>query len=75
MLHDHALAAARYPETGSARRLWALALAGTQWLQRDRGQRIPAAVVRFYTRVFPRAFRRVAGIARDLQRPLRLRGR
>jgi uncharacterized membrane protein SpoIIM required for sporulation len=60
VLHDHALAAARYPDTGSARRLWALALAGTQWLQRDRGQRIPGLWA-FYARVFPRAFRRIAG--------------
>jgi uncharacterized membrane protein SpoIIM required for sporulation len=56
VLHDHALAAARYPDTGSARRLWALALAGTRWLQRDPGRRIPG-----YTRVFPAAFRRIAG--------------
>lgn len=60
VLHDHALAAARYPETGSARRLWTLALAGTQWLQRDRGRHIPG-VWAFYTRVFPGAFRRIAG--------------
>jgi uncharacterized membrane protein SpoIIM required for sporulation len=60
VLHDHALAAARYPDTGSARRLWALALAGTQWLQRDRGQPVPGLWA-FYARVFPRAFRRIAG--------------
>src|SRR5688500_17070292 len=50
VLHDHALAAARYPDTGSARRLLALALAGTQWLQRDRGQRVPGPWA-FYSRV------------------------
>jgi uncharacterized membrane protein SpoIIM required for sporulation len=55
VLHDHALAAARYPGTGSARRLWRLALDGTQWLQRDRGTHV--GVVRFFTRSFPRAFR------------------
>ncbi|MET0553448.1 MAG: stage II sporulation protein M [Vicinamibacteria bacterium] len=60
VLHDHALAAARYPDTGSARRLWALALAGTQWLQRDRGRRLPGPWA-FYARVFPAAFRRIAG--------------
>jgi uncharacterized membrane protein SpoIIM required for sporulation len=60
VLHDHALAAARYPETGSARRLWALALAGTRWLQRDRGLPIPGLWA-FYGRVFPRAVRRIAG--------------
>jgi uncharacterized membrane protein SpoIIM required for sporulation len=59
VLHDHALAAARYPDTGSARRLWRLALEGTQWLQRDRGTR-PTGVRRFFTRVFPRAMRRLA---------------
>lgn len=58
VLHDHALAAARYPDTGSARRLWRLALEGTQWLQRDRGVRT-ASVWGFFTRVFPRAFRRL----------------
>lgn len=56
VLHDHALAAARYPDTGSARRLWRLALEGTQWLQRDRGTRT-ASVLGFFTRVFPRAMR------------------
>jgi uncharacterized membrane protein SpoIIM required for sporulation len=60
VLHDHALAAARYPDTGAARRLWTLTLAGTSWLQRDRGRRIPG-VWAFYSRVFPRAFRRIAG--------------
>lgn len=55
VLHDHALAAARYPDTGSARRLWRLALEGTQWLQRDRGRGVGAWG--FFTRAFPRAFR------------------
>jgi uncharacterized membrane protein SpoIIM required for sporulation len=58
VLHDHALAAARYPDTGSARRLWRLALEGTQWLQRDRGTRT-TGVLRFFARVFPRAMRRL----------------
>ncbi len=60
ILHDHALAAARYPQTGSARRLWTLALEGTQWLQRDRGRRVPGPWA-FYTRIFPRAMRRISG--------------
>lgn len=60
VLHDHALASARYPETGSARRLWSLALAGTQWLQRDGGRRVPGLFA-FYLRVFPRALRAIAG--------------
>jgi len=58
VLHDHALAAARYPETGSARRQWRLALEGTQWLQRDRGTG-RVSVLRFFTRSFPRAMRRL----------------
>jgi uncharacterized membrane protein SpoIIM required for sporulation len=58
VLHDHALAAARYPDTGSARRLWRLALEGTQWLQRDRSAR-PAGIWGFFTRAFPRAIRRL----------------
>jgi len=56
VLHDHALAAARYPDTGSARRLWRLALEGTQWLQRDRGPRT-VGVWGFFTRVVPLALR------------------
>lgn len=59
VLHDHALASARYPETGSARRLWRLALEGTQWLQRDRGSRL--GLWGFYTRAFPRAMRALGG--------------
>jgi uncharacterized membrane protein SpoIIM required for sporulation len=58
VLHDHALAAARYPDTGSARRLWRLALEGTQWLQRDRARRT-TSVLGFFIRVFPRAMRRL----------------
>lgn len=57
VLHDHALVRARYPETGSARRLQRLALEGTHWLQWDRADRIPGLVT-FLFRTFPRAFRR-----------------
>jgi uncharacterized membrane protein SpoIIM required for sporulation len=58
VLHDHALAASRYPDTGSARRLWRLALEGTQWLQRDRPTRT-TSIFGFFARAFPRAMRRL----------------
>jgi uncharacterized membrane protein SpoIIM required for sporulation len=57
VLHDHALAAARYPQTSTARRLRRLALEGTHWLQQDDGQG-RAGLARFFFRTFPRAFRR-----------------
>jgi len=57
VLHDHALAAARFPGTAAARRLSALALAGTHCLQRD--ERRPTGGLRaFVSRTFPLAFRR-----------------
>ena len=56
VLHDHALAAARFPGTGAARRLRALALQGTHWLHEDRGDRVPGPR-RFFASTFPRAFR------------------
>ena len=56
VLHDHALAAARYPQTSTARRLRRLALEGTHWLQQDGGR--PGGLSRFFFRTFPRAFRR-----------------
>jgi uncharacterized membrane protein SpoIIM required for sporulation len=56
VLHDHALAAARYPETGAARRLSALALAGTHRLTRQ--QPAKGGLLFFLGRTFPRAFRR-----------------
>jgi uncharacterized membrane protein SpoIIM required for sporulation len=56
VLHDHALAAARYPETGAARRLAALALEGTHRLTRQPPSR--GGLLRFLGRTFPRAFRR-----------------
>jgi len=56
ILHDHALAAARFPGTGVARRLQRLALEGTHWLRQDRGDRLPGPA-RFLGVVFPRAFR------------------
>lgn len=59
LLHDHALAAARYPGTSIARRLERLVLAGTHYLQRDKGERLPGPI-RFTTEVFPAAVHRVA---------------
>jgi uncharacterized membrane protein SpoIIM required for sporulation len=57
VLHDHALAGARYPRTAVAHRLERLALAGTHLLQRDPA--IDAPSLRgFLGRTFPRAFRR-----------------
>jgi uncharacterized membrane protein SpoIIM required for sporulation len=56
VLHDHALAATRFPETGVARRLARLAVEGTHALQRDQGDR---AARRFFSRRFPLAVRRL----------------
>jgi uncharacterized membrane protein SpoIIM required for sporulation len=56
VLHDHALASARFPGTGAARRLHQLCLAGTHFLQWESGgDRFSLA--RFLRRDFPRAFR------------------
>lgn len=59
LLHDHALAAARYPGTAAARRLARLVLAGTHYLQRDTGEHLPG-VGRFFLRDFPAAMRRLS---------------
>ncbi len=56
VLHDHALAAARFPGTAAARRLQALALAGTRRLTGE-GRRRPGTVA-FFARTFPAAFQR-----------------
>src|SRR6185436_18975737 len=56
VLHDHALAGARYPQTSTARRLRRLALDGTHWLQWEPGQ--GQGLLRFFVRTFPLAFRR-----------------
>ncbi|MCP4654805.1 MAG: stage II sporulation protein M [bacterium] len=58
LLHDHALAAARFPGTALARRLQRLVLEGTHWLQRDTGEHLPS-LGRFVTRTFPGAIRRI----------------
>jgi len=56
VLHDHALATARFAGTGAARRLSRLSLAGTRFLYRDREER-GSGFVRFWVRTFPLAFR------------------
>ncbi len=58
LLHDHALAAARFPGTAVARRLRQLVLEGTHWLQRDTGEHLPTPA-RFASRTFPLACRRL----------------
>lgn len=57
VLHDHALAASRYPATGAARRLRRLALDGTHWLQWDRAPR-RGGLLFFVRSTFPAVFRR-----------------
>jgi len=65
VLHDHALSAARYPGTAAARRLRELAVDGTRALVGGRAEG-SGGLVAFFTRTFPRAFRRqlpLTGIA------------
>jgi uncharacterized membrane protein SpoIIM required for sporulation len=57
ILHDHALAGARYAGTAAAERLRSLALAGTHGLLEGR-QEEKGGLFTFFTRTFPRAFRR-----------------
>ena len=67
VLHDHALAAARYPGTAAAQRLADLALEGTRRLTRQSGGR--TSLVGFLTATFPAAFRRqlpLLGVAAGL---------
>ncbi|HYX24761.1 MAG TPA: stage II sporulation protein M [Thermoanaerobaculia bacterium] len=61
VLHDHALAAARFPGTAAARRLQALALAGTRQLTGEGRQR-SGGLRTFFALTFPRAFRRQLGL-------------
>lgn len=61
VLHDHALAAARFPGTAAARRLQSLALEGTRRLTGE-GRRGPASLSSFFSRTFPRAFQRQLGL-------------
>jgi uncharacterized membrane protein SpoIIM required for sporulation len=57
VLHDHALAAARYPDTEAARRLASLALEGTHLLTLQESER-EAGLFRFFARSFPAAVHR-----------------
>jgi uncharacterized membrane protein SpoIIM required for sporulation len=64
VLHDHALAAARFPGTAAARHLQSLAVEGTRRLTGERRER--AGLLRFFSRAFPSAFQRhldVMGLA------------
>jgi uncharacterized membrane protein SpoIIM required for sporulation len=62
VLHDHALAGARFPGTAAARRLQSLALEGTRRLTGE-GRRGAAGGLRtFFSRTFPRAFQRQLGL-------------
>ena len=56
VLHDHALAAARFPGTAAARRLQSLALEGTRRLTGERRER--GGLLGFFSRTFPGAFQR-----------------
>ncbi len=56
VLHDHALAAARFASTAAAGRLERLALDGTRWLYGPARAR-RGGFLRFWTRSFPLAFR------------------
>ncbi|MEP6994657.1 MAG: stage II sporulation protein M [Acidobacteriota bacterium] len=60
ILHDHALASARYPGTGAARRLGRLAVEATRFLYREHRES-GSTWVRFWTRSFPEAFRQNLG--------------
>jgi uncharacterized membrane protein SpoIIM required for sporulation len=61
VLHDHALAAARFPGTAAARRLQSLAVEGTRRLTGEGRQR-PAGFGIFFSRTFPLAFQRQLGL-------------
>jgi uncharacterized membrane protein SpoIIM required for sporulation len=62
VLHDHALAGARFPGTAAARRLQSLALEGTRRLTGE-GRRGPSGGLRtFFSRTFPLAFQRQLGL-------------
>ncbi|HKD18456.1 MAG TPA: stage II sporulation protein M [Thermoanaerobaculia bacterium] len=56
ILHDNALAAARFPGTGASRRLQKLAIVATRWLHRPHRDR-SSWFLRFWRVDFPRAFR------------------
>jgi len=58
LLHDHALARARFPGTAVTRRLERLVLEGTHLLHRDAGDHLPTPG-RFLGHAFPAAVRRL----------------
>ncbi len=58
LLHDHALARARFPGTSFSRQLERLVLEGTLWLQRDTGSHLPS-LRGFFFESFPRAMGRL----------------
>lgn len=58
VLHDQALAAARYPGTALTHRLRRLAVDGTHYLQRDNGDQLPS-LRRFFNHQFPDAMHRL----------------
>jgi uncharacterized membrane protein SpoIIM required for sporulation len=60
VLHDHALAGARFPGTAAARRLQSLALEGTRRLTGE-GRSGPLGPRAFFGRTFPLAFQRQLG--------------
>jgi len=60
VLHDHALAASRFPGTGAARRLRRLALLGTRFLVREE-EASGVGLLGFFTRAFPAALARQRG--------------
>ena len=59
VLHDHALAASRFPGTAAARRLQSLAVEGTRRLSRRPQTAGPGT---FFGRTFPLAFQRQLGL-------------
>ena len=59
ILHESGLANARYPATGAARRLARLAVLATRLLHQE-PRDSAFSLLRFWTRTFPRAFRRNA---------------
>ncbi len=60
LLHDHALAASRYPGTWADARLHRLAIRSNHLLQFQTGSE-RLGIVGFYRRVFPRCFRQLSG--------------
>ncbi|MEA2602678.1 MAG: hypothetical protein QOF89_3670 [Acidobacteriota bacterium] len=62
VLHDYALAAARFPGTTAARRLQSLALEGTRRLTGEGRRGAAGGLQTFFRRTFPSAFQRQLGL-------------